>query len=86
MAVFDTGLRKNHPHFRNLKEISNWTTEESEEDGIGHGTFVAGVIASSVECLGFAPESDLFIFRVFTNNRGEYLSANPVSFLHKLVS
>ncbi len=73
VAVFDTGLRKNHPHFQNLKEISNWTSEESEEDGIGHGTFVAGVIASSAECLGFAPEADLFIFRVFTNNRGSIL-------------
>ena len=39
------------------------------EDHLGHGTFVAGVIASSSECLGFAPDSELFIFRVFTNNQ-----------------
>lgn len=37
--------------------------------GLGHGTFVAGVIASSKECLGFAPDADLYIFRVFTNNQ-----------------
>ncbi len=37
--------------------------------GLGHGTFVAGVIASNKECLGFAPESELYIFRVFTNNQ-----------------
>ena len=37
--------------------------------GLGHGTFVAGVIASNKECLGFAPDADLFIFRVFTNNQ-----------------
>ena len=30
---------------------------------------MAGVIASNKECLGFAPEADLFIFRVFTNNQ-----------------
>ena len=37
--------------------------------GIGHGTFVAGVIASQKECLGFAPDADLYIFRVFTSNQ-----------------
>jgi len=37
--------------------------------GLGHGTFVAGVIASYKECLGFAPDADLYIFRVFTNNQ-----------------
>ena len=37
--------------------------------GLGHGTFVAGVIASASECLGFAPDADLHIFRVFTNNQ-----------------
>jgi membrane-bound transcription factor site-1 protease len=44
------------------------------EDHLGHGTFVAGVIASSSECLGFAPDSDLYIFRVFTNNQVSYTS------------
>jgi subtilisin family serine protease len=37
--------------------------------GLGHGTFVAGVIASNKECLGFAPDADLYVFRVFTNNQ-----------------
>ena len=37
-----------------------------------HGTFVAGVIASqSSECLGFAPDSLIHIFRVFTGQRGK---------------
>ena len=30
---------------------------------------MAGVIASSRECLGFAPDADIFVFRVFTNNQ-----------------
>ena len=30
---------------------------------------MAGVIASSRECLGFAPDAELHIFRVFTNNQ-----------------
>lgn len=44
------------------------------EDSLGHGTFVAGVIASSKECLGFAPDADVYIFRVFTNKQVFFLS------------
>lgn len=69
VAVFDTGLAKTHPHFKKIKERTNWTTEKTLDDGLGHGTFVAGVIASSQECLGFAPDAELHIFRVFTNNQ-----------------
>lgn len=69
VAVFDTGLSKSHPHFRNIVERSDWTHEKSLEDGLGHGTFVAGLIASSKECLGLAPDAQLHIFRVFTNNQ-----------------
>lgn len=37
--------------------------------GLGHGTFVAGVIASSRDCLGFAPESELHVYRVFNKDQ-----------------
>ncbi|XP_052844350.1 membrane-bound transcription factor site-1 protease [Drosophila gunungcola] len=74
VAIFDTGLTKNHPHFRNVKERTNWTNEKSLDDKVSHGTFVAGVIASSRECLGFAPDADLFIFKVFTNSQVSYTS------------
>lgn len=43
VAIFDTGLRKGHSHFRNVIDITNWTDEDSTEDGLGHGTFVAGL-------------------------------------------
>ena len=99
VAVFDTGLRKHHPHFRKLRERSNWTDEKVRvgghlrglgglgsdllcwtcarracggqmlDDSLGHGTFVAGVIASSRECLGFAPDAELHTYRVFTNRQ-----------------
>ncbi|XP_071040953.1 membrane-bound transcription factor site-1 protease isoform X2 [Parasteatoda tepidariorum] len=74
VAVFDTGLVKNHPHFKKIKERTNWTNEKTLDDGLGHGTFVAGVIASNRECLGFAPDSELHIYRVFTNNQVSYTS------------
>ncbi|CAG9857116.1 unnamed protein product [Phyllotreta striolata] len=74
VAIFDTGLSKNHPHFRKIKERTNWTNEKTYDDGLGHGTFVAGVIASSKECLGFAPDAELHIFKVFTNKQVSYTS------------
>lgn len=52
------------------RERSNWTHEPTLEDGLGHGTFVAGVIASGdADCPGFAPEVELYTFRVFTNDQ-----------------
>ncbi|XP_067651684.1 membrane-bound transcription factor site-1 protease-like isoform X1 [Haliotis asinina] len=76
VAIFDTGLASDHPHFKKgkVKDRSNWTNEKTLDDGLGHGTFVAGVIASSQECLGFAPDADIFVFRVFTNNQVSYTS------------
>lgn len=70
VAVFDTGLAKTHPHFKKIKERTDWTNEKTLDDGLGHGTFVAGVIAAtSSECPGFAPDAELHVFRVFTNNQ-----------------
>lgn len=75
MAIFDTGIRANHPHFRNIKERTNWTNEDTLNDNLGHGTFVAGVIAGEdEECLGFAPDTEIFAFRVFTDAQVSYTS------------
>ena len=39
-------------------------------DNLGHGTFVAGVIAGqNSECLGFASDTEIYAFRVFTDNQ-----------------
>ncbi|XP_028751917.1 subtilisin-like protease SBT6.1 [Neltuma alba] len=75
MAIFDTGIRVNHPHFRNIKERTNWTNEDTLNDNLGHGTFVAGVIAGvDAECLGFAPDTEIYAFRVFTDAQVSYTS------------
>ena len=74
VAIFDTGLSKTHPHFKRIRERTNWTNEKTLDDELGHGTFVAGVIASSAECLGFAPDAELHIFRVFTKKQVSYTS------------
>ncbi|GMH16564.1 hypothetical protein Nepgr_018405 [Nepenthes gracilis] len=75
MAIFDTGIRANHPHFRNIKERTNWTNEDTLNDNLGHGTFVAGVVAGQdSECLGFAPDAEIYAFRVFTDAQVSYTS------------
>ena len=74
VAIFDTGLSKTHPHFKKIRERTNWTNEKTLDDQLGHGSFVAGVIASSQECLGFAPDAELYVFRVFTKNQVSYTS------------
>lgn len=69
VAIFDTGLSEKHPHFRNIEERTDWTNESNLDDTVGHGTFVAGIIASSKDCLGFVPDASLHIFKVFTNKQ-----------------
>lgn len=63
--MFDTGIREGHPHIRNIKERTNWTHQNSLSDGLGHGSFVAGVIGSQdTTCPGFAPDMELYTFKV----------------------
>lgn len=33
VAIFDTGLPKNHPHFRKVMDRTNWTEEKTLDDG-----------------------------------------------------
>lgn len=87
VAIFDTGLAVSHPHFKKIKERSNWTNEKTLEDGLGHGTFVAGVVAStSRDCLGFAPDAELHIFRVFTNAQVSFVSLSICNILQLCTS
>ncbi|XP_046398458.1 membrane-bound transcription factor site-1 protease [Ischnura elegans] len=75
VAIFDTGLPKGHPHFRRVQERTDWTHERTLEDGLGHGTFVAGLVAAAKgHCLGMAPDAELHVYRVFTNAQVSYTS------------
>lgn len=58
-----------------LQERTNWTNEDTLNDNLGHGTFVAGVIAGEdAECLGFAPDTEIYAFRVFTDSQVMHVS------------
>ena len=74
VAIFDTGLASSHKHFRKVVERTNWTNEKTLDDNVGHGTFVAGMVASQGECKGFAPDAELYIFRVFDSKQTSYTS------------
>jgi membrane-bound transcription factor site-1 protease len=75
VAVFDTGLSKNHPHFSEYERY-DWTDEGTLDDFLGHGTFVSGVIGgkSYESCPGIAPDVELHIFRIFTKSQKAYTS------------
>lgn len=75
VAVLDTGIEENHPHFKNIKERIDWTDEKDPNDKIGHGTLVASIIAGNFQdCLGVAPDVNLYIFKLFTYNQVSYTS------------
>lgn len=75
VAIFDSGLNDHHSHFKNIRLRSNWTSDKTVDDMVGHGSFVAGVVAGqSAECPGIAPESNLYIFRVFSTVQQSYTS------------
>ena len=58
-----------------LSERSNWTHEPTLDDGLGHGSFVAGVVGGSAPaCPGLAPDVLLHTFRVFTNDQVSFTS------------
>lgn len=59
----------------NIREIIDYTVPQpctSERCGLdknGHGTFVAGILSSSNEdCLGIAPDAEIYILKLFTDD------------------
>lgn len=78
VAVFDTGVagERNVPWLQaRVVERSNWTNEKELLDTVGHGTYVASVVASeSATCPGVAPGALMLAFRTFTSEQVSYTS------------
>lgn len=79
VAVLDTGILKTHPDLKNrikaCKDFSGVVTvvDGKCDDKNGHGTHIAGIIAADggsdgLGIYGMAPEADLFVYKVCSNN------------------
>lgn len=68
VAILDTGIDFDHEMFANTSIISaDFTGSGSAQDGHGHGTHVAGIIAGHANYTGVAPNVTLLIGKVLTD-------------------
>ncbi len=73
ISVLDTGVDRNHPALaHNIKASLNIISGAGEsEDGSGHGTYVAGIIAADnkgEEKVSVAPEANLYCLKVLEDD------------------
>lgn len=77
VAIFDSGLSDfytNNPNLK-VKRIINFTHDTSAKDGLGHGTFISGMVGSvNPGCPGIAPEAEIYVLKLFTEDRVSYTS------------
>lgn len=58
-----------------MAKIVDFTFDGDAVDKIGHGTFISSVVGSvNEDCPGIAPDSEIYIFKLFTENRVSYTS------------
>jgi membrane-bound transcription factor site-1 protease len=75
VGIFDTGVNDHHPHFKNIEERTDWTSDNVLDDTVGHGTFTASVVLGiGSGCPGFAPDASLITFRVFSGSQVSFTS------------
>ena len=78
VAVLDTGVLKTHPDLKGrikiCKDFSGISVVDGRcDDKNGHGTHIAGIIAADggsdgLGVYGMAPEANLFVYKVCSNN------------------
>jgi subtilisin family serine protease len=86
VAVIDTGIDRDHPDLAdniaggvNYVGTARWkpVNPNKWDDGNGHGTHVAGIIAAldnDIGVVGVAPEASLYAVRVLGNSGSGYVS------------
>jgi subtilisin family serine protease len=74
VAVIDSGVDATHPELaRKILGSKSFVGEPASTDALGHGTFVAGLIAAGVGngigIAGLAPSAELLVAKVVTKSR-----------------
>ena len=74
VAVIDSGVDVNHPELAGrILDSESFVGGSAREDALGHGTFVAGILAAGVGngigIAGLAPSADLLVAKVVTSDR-----------------
>ena len=76
IGIIDSGLYTEHKDLGDRKDGNDFTKDASEtswrKDIVGHGSHVAGIIAGlheSTGIKGFAPDSDIYVYKVFPGGR-----------------
>ncbi|MCG5217318.1 S8 family peptidase [Streptosporangium sp. KLBMP 9127] len=79
VAVLDTGIDATHPDLAGrIAATQNFSSESSAQDGHGHGTHVASIIAGNgAKYRGVAPEASLLVGKVL-NNYGSGLESDVI--------
>ncbi|MEU6712204.1 S8 family serine peptidase [Nonomuraea sp. NPDC046802] len=87
VAVLDTGVDAEHPDLAGrIAATANFTSETSAQDGHGHGTHVASIIAGNGgRYTGVAPKASLLVGKVL-NNRGSGYESEIISGMEWAVS
>jgi subtilisin family serine protease len=74
VAVIDSGVDSTHPELAGrILDAKSFVGGSAREDPLGHGTFVAGLIAAGVDngigIAGLAPSAELLVAKVVTKSR-----------------
>ena len=74
VAVIDSGVDANHPELAGkILDAKSFVGGSARVDSLGHGTFVAGLIAAGVDngvgIAGLAPSAQLLVAKVVTSSR-----------------
>ncbi|VUC26866.1 unnamed protein product [Clonostachys rosea] len=65
--IIDTGIKIDHEEFEGRAEwLQNFTDDGKDEDSLGHGTWVSGLVAS--RSYGVAKKSKVFALKVFAED------------------